>query len=593
MSTDESENTKVSRRLAAILAADIAGYSALMGADEEATVRDLKAHQRVVLPMVGEHAGRIIDTAGDGILAEFSSVLNAVKCALAIQATMAERNTRVDLPRRMQFRIGVNQGDVVFDDARIYGDGINIAARLEGIAEPGGILISGKVYDEVRGKLDVEFDDLGPQALKHIVDPVRAYRARPRKVYNVTSASQHPPLSDKPSIAVLPFTNMSGDVDQEYFADGIAEDIITSLSKVRWFFVISRNSTFTYKGQAVDLKRVGRELGVRYVLEGSVRKAGNRVRITAQLIDAISGHHLWAERYDRDLVDVFAVQDEITEQVVAAIEPQLYAAEGIRAKRKPPENLDAWECVVRALSLMNSRARPDVAAARALLEKAIALDPGYAQAHSLLSFVTILGVHLGWEPRESTVAIASDAAHRALLLDADDPWAHVALGYVLTWSKRAGDAIAEFEKALSINPSFAVGHYLLAWTYCMLGQGEDALTHGEEAARLNPRDLLARGNAGVSNNVRATACFVARRYRDAIDFSRKAIAESPSLAPAYRLLVVNCALVGEIDEARAALHTLKRLQPDISLKWIMEVWPWVRNEDKQRYLEGFRLAGLE
>lgn len=399
-------------------------------------------------------------------------------------------------------------------------------------------------------------------------------------------------LPDKPSIAVLAFTNMSGDPEQDYFAAGMAEDITTALSKVRWFFVVSRNSAFAYTGKQNDIKKVARELGVRYVLEGSVRKAGTRARITAQLVDAISGHHVWAERYDRELGDIFAVQDEITEQVVAAIEPQLYAAEGIRAKRKPPESLDAWECVVRALSLINSRARPDIAAARALLQKAIALDPGYAQAHSLLSFVTTLGVHLGWDPREATVRVASDAAHKALHLDANEPWAHVALGYVLAWSKRAGDAIAAYEKALALNPNFAIAHWLLALALCYLGRSEEALAHAEKAARLSPRDLLAHGNAGVSNNVRAAACFVAGRYRDGIDFARKAIIESPNLTPAYRALVVNCALAGEIAEARATLQALKGLVPEISLKWIETVEPFVRTEDQQRWVEGFRLAGL-
>jgi len=386
---------------------------------------------------------------------------------------------------------------------------------------------------------------------------------------------------------------MSGDPEQEFFADGITEDLLTTLAKVHWFFVISRNSSFTYKGKAVEVKQVGCELGVRYVLEGSVRKAGNRVRITAQLIEATTGHHVWAERYDRDLADIFAVQDEITEQVVAAIEPQLYAAEGIRAKRKPPESLDAWECVVRALSLMNSRTKLDVTAARELLQKAIALDPGYAQAYSLLSYLTTLGAHLGWETRESTLLLASEAAHKALLLDAGDPWAHVALGYALAWGRRAADAIVEYEKSLAINPNFAVAHYLLALALCWLGRSEEGLAHADKAARLSPRDLLARGNAGVSNNVRATCCFVAGRYRDGIDFACKAIIESPALIPAYRQLVVNCALAGDIQEARTALQTLKRLQPDLSLRWIKEELPYVRAEDQQRYLEGFRLAGLE
>ena len=419
---------------------------------------------------------------------------------------------------------------------------------------------------------------------------------RPSDSAATVSAQPPPPLGhpDKPSIAVLPFTNMSGDPEQEYFADGMAEDITTALSKVRWFFVVSRNSAFTYKGKALDVKRVAAELGARYVLEGSVRKGGSRVRVTGQLLDAMTGHHVWAERYDRELVDIFAVQDEITDQVVAAIEPQLYAVEGMRAKRKPPESLDAWECVVRALSLMNSRARTDVSTARNLLQKAVALDEGYAQAHSLLSFVTTLGVHLGWDPRQPTLRIASDAAHRALQLDPDEPWAHVALGYVLAWSRRAGDAIVEYEKALALNPNFAIAHWLLALALCYLGRSEEAMAHGDMASRLSPRDLLARGNAGVSNNVRALACFVAGRYREGIQFARKAIIESPNLIPAYRVLILNCAHAGELEEARAALGTLRGLVPGISLTSVKEMTtPYVRTEDQERYLEGFRLAGLE
>ena len=435
-----------------------------------------------------------------------------------------------------------------------------------------------------------------PRKGLRFVGAVREELDRFRPSQDVPVSGQSKPVftpPDKPSIAVLTFTNMSGDSQQDYFADGMAEDITTALSKVRWFFVASRNSAFAYRGKPVDVRQVARELSVRYVLEGSVRKVGPRARITAQLLDAISGHHVWAERYDRDLSDIFAVQDEITEQVVAAIEPQLYAAEGIRAKRKPPESFDAWECVVRALSLMNSRARADVAAARELLQKAITLDPGYAQAYSLLSFLTTLGVHMGWEQRESALALASDAAHKALFMDADEPWAHIALGYVLAWERRAEDAIAEYQKALALNPNLAIAHWLLALAFCYLGRGEEALAHGDQAERLSPRDLLARGNAGVSNNVRAIACFITGRYREGIGFARKAIIESPNLTPAYRALVLNCALAGEIDEARAALQTLKGLVPDISLQWIREVVPYVRAEDRERYLEGFRLAGLE
>jgi TolB-like protein len=316
MPADEGNPAKVKRRLAAILAADIAGYSALMGADEEATVRDLKAHQGVVLPMIGDHGGRIIDTAGDGILAEFSSVLGAVKCALAIQTIMAERNGRIDPTRRMQFRIGIDQGDVVFDDARVYGDGVNVAARIEIIAEPGDICVSGKVHDEVAGKIDVEWEDLGQQSLKNIAQRVHVYRVKP----GTPTVMAKPALSlpDRPSIAVLPFTNFSGDKEHEYFSDGIIEDIITELSRFSELFVIARNSSFQYKGKSPDTRQVGRDLGVRYVLEGSIRRAGNRVRITGQLIDAATGAHRWAE------MD--------------------------RAKRKATARLDAYDFYLRALA---------------------------------------------------------------------------------------------------------------------------------------------------------------------------------------------------------------------------------------------------
>ena len=322
--TEGPEKTKVPRRLAAILAADIAGYSALMGADEADTVRNLKEHQAVVLPMIKEHGGRVIDTAGDGILAEFGSVVNAAECAVAIQQTMAERNADVEEARRMRFRIGINQGDVVFDDSRVYGDGVNVAARLESLAEPGGICISRKVYEDISGKMQLAFVDLGEQQLKNIAQPVRVYRVSGEQLA-AARATAKPALAlpDKPSIAVLPFTNMSGDPEQEYFADGMVEDIITGLSRFRWLFVIARNSSFTYKGRAVDVKQVGRELGVRYLLEGSVRKSANRIRIAGQLIDASSGTHLWADRFEGAIEDVFELQDQVTASVVGAIAPRL------------------------------------------------------------------------------------------------------------------------------------------------------------------------------------------------------------------------------------------------------------------------------
>jgi adenylate cyclase len=350
---------RVDRRLAAIFAGDVAGYSRLMGVDEEGTLRQLKTHRKELIdPKITEHRGRIVKTTGDGVLVEFVSVVDAVRCAVDIQRGMVERNAEVPADRRIEFRIGINVGDIISDSNDIYGDGVNVAARLEALAEPGGIMVSRNVHDQVRDKLSFGFEDMGEQTIKNIARPIGVYHvslvddAAPIAVKIAASAAKTELSSaDRPSIAVLPFVNMSGDPEQEYFADGISEDILTGLSKLRWFFVIARNSSFTYKGKAVDVKRVARELGVRYVLEGSVRKGGNRVRITAQLIDAATGNHIWADRYDGDLTDVFALQDEITKKVVAAIEPRLLEAEGIRSQNRSPEDLGAWDMVIQANSL--------------------------------------------------------------------------------------------------------------------------------------------------------------------------------------------------------------------------------------------------
>lgn len=416
------EATSIRRRLSAILAADIAGYSRLMGQDEAGTVRDLKGHQAVILPLVGGHGGRIIDTAGDGILAEFPSVIGATACAVEIQRVMAARNEEVPEHRRMLFRIGINLGDVIHDEARIYGDGINVAARLEGLAEPGGVLVSQAVHDQVRDRLDLIFEDLGERELKNIARPVRVFRLRTpveSKAAPVSGAAL--PLPEKPSIAVLPFSNMSGDPEQEHFADGIAEDILTGLARLRWLFVIARNSSFTYKGRHVDVRQIGREMGVRYVLEGSVRKGGNRIRITGQLIEAETGAHLWAERYDRALDDVFAVQDDITESVIGRIQPEVYAAEHERLKRKPPQRLDAWESFVRGMFLYSQHSDTSTKEALTMLDRAVELDPGYAQAHGLRAVCLAWRAFQGWENRDTAFTRAAEGADRAVAGDPSEP----------------------------------------------------------------------------------------------------------------------------------------------------------------------------
>ncbi len=397
------------------------------------------------------------------------------------------------------------------------------------------------------------------------------------------------PLPDRPAIAVLPFNNMSGEREQEYFSDGISEDIITALSKLRWFFVIARNSSFTYKGKAVHMKQIGEELGVRYVLEGSVRKSGDRVRITAQLNDVATGSHIWAERYDRDLADVFAVQDEITEAIVAAIEPQLYAAEDFRARRKPPNNLDAWDLVMRALSHYWRVTRQDNMVAQALLEKAIAIDPNYGQALSLLATSHMFGVHLGWADIRSAAPIAERAALAAVEADSEDPWAHNALGSVYFSTRRLDDSLAEFELALQLNPNFSLaqGYYGLALSYC--GRWQEAHEAAQRAIRLSPRDP----SSAIYYGVAAYAQFVGRNYQEAIALAREAIRQRGDLTGAYRVLTVAAGMSGQAEVATAALQELRRAQPNISLAWIADQLPWKLDADREHYLEAFRRAGLD
>ena len=578
---------RIERRLTAILAADIAGYSRLVEADEEGTLSQWKALWGTVIePKIKEHRGRIVRVIGDGILAEFASVIDAVRCAVEVQRSVAERNANAPQDKRIEFRVGINFGELIIEDGDFWGDGVNIVARLEALAHPGGICVSGRVQEDTQGKLEIAFEFMGEQNLKNIVRPVRVYRVR---FDGGTKSTPALPLPSKPSISVLPFQNMSGDPSEDYFADGVVEEITTALSRIRWLFVIARNSSFTYKGRMVDVKQVGRELGVRYALEGSVRKEANRVRVTAQLIDAVTGHHVWAERYDRELAGIFALQDEITERVVAAVEPQLYAAEGIRAKRKQPESLDAWECVMRALSCVNSRSQNDYAMARELLERAIELDPAYAQAHALFAYVMGLEVLYGWKSEEIALARALEAAQKAVVLDSDDAWAHLALGFVYGMTRRAGEAVVEHEKALALNPNFAIAYTYQGSALAYLGRGEEALLKIDASERLSPRGLFQ----GVNSVCRAVAHFSAGQYLDAISCARKSILDSPGIVTGYRMLVVNCALIGEIDEARAALAILKRLQPDVSLRWIAESVLFTRERERQDIIEGFRLAGLE
>ena len=572
-----------SRRLAAILAADIAGYSALMGSDEARTVSDLKGHQAVVLPMVGEFGGRVIDTAGDGLLAEFASVLNAVECAVAIQRKMVERNAAVEPERHMEFRIGINLGDVIYDNDRIFGDGVNVAARLEGIAEPGCICVSGKVHDEIRARIGLAYEDLGARQLKNIAEPVRVYGIR------LDRAPKHTVLAlpDKPSIAVLPFQNMSGDPEQEFFSDGMTEDIITDLSKVSALFVIARNSSFSYKGRSVKVQEIGRDLGVRYVLEGSVRKAGNRVRITAQLIDAASGGHLWAERFDRDLTDIFSTQDEVVEKIVGALAVTLTKGEEQRLRRRDTVNVEAYESYLRARGLLARGTRESIAQARAMHRRAIEIDSKFAAPHAGLALAAISDYASGWalDPAQA-LDEAETWARRAVELNDQEPVSHMALGAVLLWRRDHEGALAEGRRMIELDPNFAQGHAATGLTLTYAGRAADALERIAMAMRLDPHysDMLL--------HFLAQANFSLGKYEIAAQQLVDRIARNPG-TDASRMLLASCyGHLGRADEARAAWAELLKVNPDFSLMQRARVLPYKNAEDFQRIADGLAKASL-
>jgi adenylate cyclase len=553
-----------------------------MGADETRTVRDLKAHQAVVLPMIGRFGGRIIDTAGDGILAEFTSVVDAVECASAIQETMAKRNAEIEIERCMQYRMGINVGDVMFDDARIYGDGINVAARLESIAEPGGICISSKVYEEIRGKVQLGYEDIGEQQLKNITYPVRVYRVRT----NLLSARPATvlPLPEKPSIAVLPFENLSGDPEQGYFADGMVEEIITALSRIHWLFVIARNSSFTYKGRAVDVKQVGRELGVLYVLEGSVRKAaGNRIRITAQLLDAITGAHLWADRFDGTLEDVFELQDNVASSVAGVIEPTLQAAEHRRSIQRPTDDLTAYDLYLQARVAAQSSEREGVMRAVELAGRALERDPNYGSALAVAAGCqTSIYVNVWANDLEVTRREGIDLARRALRVGGDDPFVLANVAWALgLFSEDITAAIALIDRALQLNPSFARGWIRSGWLRLWAGQYDLGIKHFETSIRLSPRESRFTSYLGVG-----IGHFFARRSEKAAEMIGASLQENSTWAPTLRFMASCLAHMGRLKEAQ---EVVKRLR-EITHVVIPTAEHWRIREDREYYLEGLRLA---
>ncbi len=626
---------KVKRKLTAILSADVKGYSRLMGGDEVGTIRTLNAYKEVMGNLIQQHRGRVVNAPGDSILAEFISVVDAVQCAVEIQKELKSRNADFPESRRMGFRIGINLGDVVEEGEDILGDGVNIASRVESLAEAGGVCISGIVYDQVKNKLALGYEFLGEQAVKNITEPVRVYRVRmepeatkEEKGSRRKEKGKRPlalvalaafgvvavmvvlwqfllrptsppvekadlkqmafPLPDKPSIAVLPFVNMSEDPKQAYFSDGLSEDIITALSKVGNLFVIARESSFSYKGKPVKVKQVAEELGVRYVLEGSVRQAGDKARITAQLIDAIQGHHLWAERYDRELKDIFPVQDQITKEIITALQVQLKEGEEARTQARGTESLDAYLKFLEGRTFSYRNTKEDNARAQELVKQAIALDPNYAAAYAELSREIMLDVWLGASksPQESLMK-AVELAKRALELDKSMASAHGLLGQYFTMLRQHEKGITEAQKAVDLDPSSSRAHFALAFTLNFAGRHEEAIPHFEKAIRLNPF-----GPPNFWHHL-AIAYHHTEQYDKAIAALKRTLRVEPKDVLAYIILTSTYMRAGREEEGRATAAEILKIDPKFSAERMAATTPWKDPAKNERTLALLRKAGLK
>jgi adenylate cyclase len=557
----------VERRLAAILSADAVGYTRLMAEDELTTLRTLTGYRELLGERVRLHGGRVVDSPGDNLLAEFPSVVEAVRCAAEAQRDLEVHNAALPEDRRMPFRMGVHLGEVLAEEGRIYGDGVNIAARLEALGEAGGLCLSAAAHDQVEGKVALSFEDLGERALKNVARPVRVFQLAAANATPESSPHTVPGFAGRPAVAVLAFDNLSGDPEQEYFADGIAEDLITRLSGFRWFPVIARNSSFTYKGKAVDVKRVSEELGVRYVVEGSVRKAGQRVRITAQLIDATTGHHVWAERYDRELRDIFEVQDEVAETIAAAISPELRRADSERSLRSRPENLEAWDLFMRGLWHMprvaSRYSQEDNRKARELFETAAAGDPGFAPAHFGMALTHLQDALNRWsESPSGSIARALERATLAVELDPRDAFAHNGLGLSLLFSGQTERAAQACRRALELDPSLAVPHWGLGLATHRLGRTDEACRLIERAARLSPRDPLAF----LFWHTLALLHFARERYPEAAECARNSLDLDPGNARAARILAAALAELGRREEGRRVFASAQAAGPELDVE---------------------------
>jgi TolB-like protein len=577
------------RRLAAILVADVVGYSGMMERDEAGTFARLRSHRtELVEPTITAHNGRVFKLTGDGLLAEFGSIVDAVECAAAIQSGMTDRNRDLSDGGRIEFRIGVHVGDVIVEGDDRHGDAVNIAARLQQLAEAGGICTSRAVVDQVKQKVMLAFDPRGEERLKNIAEPVSVFRVRNEAMPAAQRSSLA--LPDRPSIAVLPFTNMSGDVEQEYFADGIVEEIITALSRMRWLFVIARNSSFTYKGRAVDVKQVGRELGVRYVLEGSVRKAGSKVRITGQLIDATTGAHLWADRFDGEAADIFDLQDNVTESVVGAIGPKVEQAEIDRSSRKPTENLDAYDYYLRGLAAYHRYAREPNAEALRLFHRALELDPNFSSAYGMAAMCHDQNKVQGWtidreKERADTILLARQAAERGW----HDAVALASAGFALAYvGEKLEEGAALIERALVLDRNLALAWMVSGWVKIWLGEPESGIERVQRAMRLSPQDI----KVGSMRGAIAYGHFVAGRYEEAIAWAESALQERSDQPTALRMLAASCALTGRQDRAEAALRHMIEANPAIRISDLGYFIPLRRPDDFARLVDGLRKAGL-
>ncbi|HYA07056.1 MAG TPA: adenylate/guanylate cyclase domain-containing protein [Xanthobacteraceae bacterium] len=583
----------LNRKLAAIFASDVVGYSRLMGADEAGTLAALKRHRETVLePAVAAHHGRIVKLVGDGAIVEFGSVVDAVNCAISVQRSGASLPGNGSQAPAIVLRIGINLGDVILEGDDIYGDGVNVAARLEPLAEPGGICISSIVNESVGNRVDVSFKDGGEINVKNIERPIRIWKWHPgtdSAPARRTDAARLEPSAATASIAILPFTNMSGDPEQEYFSDGISEDIITDLSKIAGIVVIARNSSFAYKGRAVDVRTVGRDLGVRSVLEGSIRRAGNRVRITAQLIDAASGGHIWAERYDRDLTDIFAVQDDVTRRIVDALKVTLSPADKARLAETEKSNIDAYDCVLRGREIMlgKEKTRKTFEESVAFFKKALALDPNYSLAYACLGFAYNFDYQNRWsDDPDGSLRLAKQYAQQAIAKDAKEPLAHCVAALVALYERDHDKAQAEIDIALSLNPSSPFAHNILGSIRNYAGQPLEAIPEIEHAMRLDPAF-----NAQFLHFL-GVAYLLAGKFETAAALLRQRIRAVPGTDFSRAILASALGYLGELDEARRVWGELKQVNPDFSYPAYIGRQPFKREEDVQRIVDGLAKAGL-